>query len=478
MALPAADRLAVYYASLLKDAGCTSWTSALAAFWETDEIVARRELVLFGGMESTSSFLRWIARHVGRERAPAARARAMLRVLREQPAIVYEALVTTSDVAMRIATRLGMPQVVSEGVASLYERWDGKGLPDGKAGAAIPLLSRVMQPTLLLAPVFRRYGRTAAIELIRKERAVAFDPDVCDAFLAVAQRQSFWDGLEDPDVWGRVLAEEPASAVAYISEQHIDDVVLAFADFADLKSPSLYAHSRRTAALAETLARELGCAEQTVSTVRRSALVHDLGMVAIPSAILNKPADRYTTDERERVRLHPYHTERLLSRVPPLAEVASIAGMHHERMDGHGYFRGVPAAQIPLGSRILAVASRFDELTHDAPVRPAFSLDGALAAVSAEAGTAFAADVVGALPAAVGYERSKPQRGEWPAGLTAREVEVLRLAGKGMTRRDIAGALRLSENTVRHHLEHIYNKTGASTRVGAVLFAMEQGLLE
>ena len=146
-------------------------------------------------------------------------------------------------------------------------------------------------------------------------------------------------------------------------------------------------------------------------------------------------------------------------------------------MDGTGYYRGARGRELPLGARIIAVANRLDELTHDAAGVPALSLADALQVLGAEAGSMLDPEIVDVVRGSLGGKTVPAAPHAWPAGLTDREVEVLRLASKGMTRRDVGEALGISENTVRHHLEHIYGKTGTTTRVGATLFAMENDLL-
>jgi HD-GYP domain-containing protein (c-di-GMP phosphodiesterase class II)/DNA-binding CsgD family transcriptional regulator len=272
-----------------------------------------------------------------------------------------------------------------------------------------------------------------------------------------------------------MLADEPRAAIAH--RPRAEDVIYAFADFADLKAPHIRAHSRRTAELAEQLALALGGAESTVTEARHAALLHDLGLVAVPSQLLGKPEAALTQSERERLRLHPYHAERVLQRVPPLRHLAHTVGTHRERLDGTGYYRGLRGGEISLPARIVAVACEYDALTHDAPGRAAMPSTEAIEQLANHRG--LARDVVRALTEALGARTGRTRSGgAWPAGLTDREVEVLRLSAGELTRRAIARRLRLSENTVRHHLEHIYTKTGTTTRVGAVLFAMEHGLLE
>jgi HD-GYP domain-containing protein (c-di-GMP phosphodiesterase class II) len=267
---------------------------------------------------------------------------------------------------------------------------------------------------------------------------------------------------------------EPESEFSDVAGEKVDDIALAFADFIDLKSRFAAAHSRRVAGVAEQLARLHGCAPEAVVQIRRAALMHDLGLVAIASFSLEKAEENLSEAERERYRLHPYHGERILQRVAALAPYAEMVGNHQERVDGTGYYRGLRGNNINLGSRIIAVADRLDELTHDAPGRPAIELKQALAVMDRDSG--LDSGIVESLRHAIGEDSSQPVQ-RWPAGLTQREVEVLRLAARGITRAQIGSALGITENTVRHHMEHIYDKTGSSTRVEATLFAIENNLL-
>jgi HD-GYP domain-containing protein (c-di-GMP phosphodiesterase class II) len=275
-----------------------------------------------------------------------------------------------------------------------------------------------------------------------------------------------------------VLSQEPESELATVGEDRLDDVALAFADFIDLKSPFAASHSRRVGRITEQIATLMGCLPAEVVLFRRAGLMHDLGLVAVPAHVLNKPEARLSQAERELLRLHPYHGERILSRVPLMADFVPLVGAHHERIDGGGYFRGLRERDIPMGARIVAVASRLDELTHDAPEQPGLPLADALARLDGEAGAALDREVVHALRACLGRatEDHRSTR-QWPAGLTDREVEVLRLVARGLTRSQVAARLAITESTVKHHLEHIYGKIDTSTRVGATLFAMEHDLI-
>jgi response regulator RpfG family c-di-GMP phosphodiesterase/DNA-binding CsgD family transcriptional regulator len=248
-----------------------------------------------------------------------------------------------------------------------------------------------------------------------------------------------------------------------------------------MKAPHLAGRSRRVSATGERIARAMSLSERRVADVRRAGLVYDIGVVAVPSFILGKPYVAMTEAERERYRLHPHHSRSILARVPPFEALLPAVSAHHERLDGRGYPGGLASAQISIEARILAVADRFEVLTHDTPDGPALTPEQACEMLRAEAGMALAPDVVEALLAAqappTGTFRPYGHSGDWPAGLTDREVEVLRLTASGHSRREVAEELVIQEGTVRSHLEHIYTKIGVSNRARATLFAMEHGLL-
>jgi DNA-binding CsgD family transcriptional regulator len=185
-----------------------------------------------------------------------------------------------------------------------------------------------------------------------------------------------------------------------------------------------------------------------------------------------------SASEWERVRLRPYHTQRVLERSPALASFALVAGSHHERLDGSGYHRGATAAQLSVGARVLAAADVFDAMTHDRPHRRALGPEQAREELGAMVGGgAIDKRAADAVLEAAGSAPTGARQG-YPAGLTEREIEVLRLLAQGKTNREIAEALVITEKTAGHHVEHIYAKAGVSTRVGAALFAMRHDLVE
>jgi response regulator RpfG family c-di-GMP phosphodiesterase len=252
-------------------------------------------------------------------------------------------------------------------------------------------------------------------------------------------------------------------------------VAAAFADLADLKSPFLHGHARAVASLVEAAGRELGLADVLREPLERAALLHDIGRVAVPTSIWEKPGP-LTELEWEQVRQHPYHTERILSRAPAFSDAARIAALHHERLDGGGYHRQLPASLQPMLGRVLAAADVLAALLADRAHRPAFSSEAAARELEAAVeGGRIDPDAAGAVLAGHGQRLRRGAR-RWPRGLSDREVEVLRLLAAGRSKRDVARDLFISTSTAHTHVVHIYEKIGATTRAGAALFAMEHGL--
>ena len=255
----------------------------------------------------------------------------------------------------------------------------------------------------------------------------------------------------------------------------VDATLVAFADFIDLKSPYTIGHSRAVADLAEAAGQGMGLAEDRVRLLRRAALVHDFGRLGVSNAIWDKEAP-LSESEWERVRLYPYLTGRMLAFSPLLAPLGAVAVQHHERLDGSGYPRGLSGDALTTEGRILAVADLYRSALEPRPHRGAGSTADAATRLHAEvrAGRLDGGAVEAVLRAA-GHQISKVRT--WPAGLTAREVEVLRLLARGLSNREIAAQLVIAPKTVGNHVEHIYAKIGVSNRALAGMYAARHGLL-
>jgi DNA-binding CsgD family transcriptional regulator len=309
--------------------------------------------------------------------------------------------------------------------------------------------------------------------VVRDRRGTAYPPDAVDAFLSQAGT-ILGSVSRAGSIWDQVLAAEPGP-IEPLSEERLDSTFRALADFSDLKSRYLVGHSSGVAALARAAAQQAGLPAGDVVTLYRAALAHDVGRVGVNSALWSKPGG-LTADEWEQVRMHAYYTDRVLGRPGTLQRVASVASLHHERVDASGYFRGLPATQQPAAARLLAAADAFHAMTEPRPHRPAMRADQAATELRTEvrAGRIDAAAAEVVLQAAGQPTR---RRREQVAGLTGRELEVLRLLARGASTREIAAALVIAPKTADAHIQHIYTKAGVSTRAAATLFAMQHDLL-
>jgi HD-GYP domain-containing protein (c-di-GMP phosphodiesterase class II) len=275
------------------------------------------------------------------------------------------------------------------------------------------------------------------------------------------------------DAWERVVAAEPRPRL--FGGEDLDRACQVIADYADLKSYGTLGHSRAVAEVAEAAGWRLGLTQDAIGELRRAAWLHDVGRVGVSAAVWEKPGP-LTGGEWEQVRLHSYHTERLLARIPALSELARTAASDHERLDASGYHRGVGAQQLSPVARVLAAADAWCAMTEPRAHRAARTPSDAARELREEADAGkLAGEAVDAVLESVG-ERARPPA-DPPAGLTAREVDVLRLLARGLTNKQAAQRLGISPKTVGRHVESIYSKIGASTRGAAALFAVEHDLL-
>jgi HD-GYP domain-containing protein (c-di-GMP phosphodiesterase class II) len=281
--------------------------------------------------------------------------------------------------------------------------------------------------------------------------------------------------LEATSIWDAVLDSEPRPHIR-LSARALEDGTRAIADFVDLKSPYLAGHSSGVAALAAAAAQRCGLPQADVTAVRQAGYLHDIGRVGISTAIWGKPAV-LTDAEWEQVRLHPYYTERIFVRSRPLAHLGAIGALHHERLDGSGYHRALPAPLLPPVARLLAAADSYHAMTEPRPHRAARPAEVAADMLRHEVRLGrLDGEAVHAVLAVAGHRVSAARR-EWVAGLSDREVEVLRLVARGLSNKQIAERLGISRQTAGHHIRHIYDKIDVTTRAAATLFAMQHNLV-
>jgi len=457
----------VYWVSLLAMVGCTADSFELRQVWGDD--LALRAGMFHAG-PSELAIARYFLSRAGSDGGPLRRARVGVGLLASGMREVAESLTTHCQVTGRLAKQLQFGPSVCDPLQHTFARWDGKGVPRGLSGEAIGLAARLLVVANYIEVEHRLRGVDAAVAFSRRFAGSVMDPGVVDGLVSGAGE--ILGGLEERS-WDAVVAAEPGDRARLVGAR-FDAALEAFGDFADLKSPWFTGHSRRVAELATQAADRLQLSGPDVVQLRRAALVHGLGRAGVPNTIWDKPG-ALTLAEQERMQLYAYYTDRIL-RHGSLADLADLASASHERMDGSGYPRGLSGAAITRPARLLAAADVYDALRSARPHREALPEEQAAAELrdQARAGQ-LDGEAVDAVLAAVGLGQST--RPTPPAGLTPREIEVLKLIAIGHTTAQVAQLLSISPKTTDHHIQHIYAKIGASNRSVATLFAMQHGLI-
>ena len=467
--LEESERSTVYYTALLINVGCHADAHEQAK-WFGDDIALKS-----GKYERDFRSLRAAAATmalVGSGNPPLHRFRVGLEFAISGRRDLDGMIAAHSALARGLAERLGLPEAVQEAVGASYEYWDGKGWPGGVAGDRIPVAARLAQFAEFVEVAHRVGGVDAALALAERRAGSQFDPSLAEVLRA--DPETILGELDSAHTWTAVIEAEPSLRVTLAGDA-FDGALLAVADFVDLKSPYTLGHARAVAELAGSAAERLGLPDGEVRMLRRAGLVHDLGRLGVSNAIWDK-AGLLGVGEWERVRLHPYLTERMLHQSAALAPLAAVAVQHRERLDGSGYPKGLSGGAISRPARILGAVDAYRSMREPRPHRPALELEQAAAELEADARAGkLDAEAVAAVLAAAGHPVSS--RREWPVGLTAREVDVLRLVARGLSSKQIATELVITPKTARNHIEHIYTKIDASSRVAASLFATEHGLL-
>jgi putative nucleotidyltransferase with HDIG domain len=459
----------VYHLALLRSIACTSFAPEQAAMVAGDDVAARALMTPAHG-DARPRVAARVVREMAAGAPPLPRAGAVLRFLASGDRLGDDMCLAHRDVGLRFAERLGASSRVGACLEQVWERYDGRGMPEGLAGEQLALASRIVHVAFVVELAHHAGGPAAARREARRRRGTHFDPLVVDAFCDDAA--ALLAEVAGEATWERVLAQEPVSR--RLAPAGVDEFAAVLADFADLKCTFTLGHSSGVARLAAAAAPAIGA---DPDTVRRAALLHDLGRVAVPNRVWDRRGGLGAGDW-ERVRLHPYYTERVLSYSPLLEPYGRVAGMHHERLDGSGYHRGLAASGQPATARVLAVADALHAMTEERPHRPALALPDAAAQLRTQARDGrLDRDAVAAVLDAAGAAR-RPREMPWPADLTDREIDVLRRIAHGRSSRQVAAELVISKRTVDHHVAHIYRKIGVASRAGAALFAIEQGLLE
>lgn len=471
MGLPDGQRTSVFYVALLHYAGCTADGQLDAKFFG-DEIAARPRMMaamLGPRLGIIGTAFRVIHPGLPLSQRVGVLTRSAVGALEE-----FRRWATSHcEIAQLLGDRMGLSSEVRHSLGHLYERYDGKGLPGKLRGDGIPLVVRVMQVAQDAEIAWQYGGMAEASRVVSSRAGRGLDPAVAATFLGVANELG--EGLDARTVWPDMLAAEPGERPT-VPDGQLEHCLSAVADFADLKSFYTVGHSRGVAALAGAAASSWGLTPAEVTAARRAGLVHDLGRVSVSAGVWAKPGPLGRA-EWEQVRLHAYHTERILDVVAPLRSLGRLAGLHHERCDGSGYHRAERSAQLPAVARVLAAADSYHAMTELRPHRAALSDAAAAAELRQEAAAGrLDAEAVSAVLSASGHGRDRASAVR-THGLSDREAQVLGLLARGWTTKQIARHLAISSKTCDHHIQHLYRKIGVATRAGATLFAVEHGLL-
>ncbi len=389
----------LYYTILLKDAGCSSNAARIFEIYANDD----REIKQKYATLDSQSFTR-VARFVLANLAPDASLREkigrFINLSLNGERLQTELVQGRCERGSEIARQMGFSEAVAEGIACLGEHWNGKGRPAHMSGTAIPLVSRI---ALLaqVADVFYDVGGAAeAIRQLHDRCATWFDPVLVKAAIELSGEWNFFGALDDPNLDMRVRSLEPSTHACLVDDTRMDEIAAAFARVIDSKSPYTFGHSARVARYTVAIARAMGFSHQQRRWLHRTALLHDIGKLAVSNAILDKPG-KLTTQEWLKVKEHPAFSEEILKRIPIFSGLAFIAGSHHERLDGKGYPRGLVGAEIPLEARILTVADIFDAITAERPYHKAVPVAQTLAIMEKDVGIAIDAECLAALKDAI-----------------------------------------------------------------------------
>ncbi len=390
--LDARARSDLFYALLLKDAGCSANSSRMSAVFASDDIAAKASSKLIDWSDRRASAV-WAIRTAGAGEGIGKRLR-MLNAMRSEGDLTRQFMEARCDRGAEIARMLFLSETTALAIRSLDEHWDGRGMPDGLRGESIPLAARILCLAQTVEVFHRERGVAAAGNVARRRRGTWFDPTLVDAFISFCDDLTFWASLEAPDVspW------EPDELALSADEERLDRIAEAFARVIDAKSPFTARHSERVAEIAVGAAKVLGFDTQARRTLRRAALLHDIGKLAVSNKILDKPG-KLSAEEFVAIKTHPTYTLRILGRAPCFAEFAELAANHHEKLDGTGYPRGLRADVLDLPMRVLAVADIYEALTAKRPYRDPMPPEVALWTIGKDVPARLDPDVRAALEA-------------------------------------------------------------------------------
>jgi putative nucleotidyltransferase with HDIG domain len=388
----------LYYTLLLKDLGCSSNAARICELYLADDLTFKRDFKLVDS--SLNQVLGFVLSHTGLQAGLAERFRGVLNILQNGGTISRELIETRCQRGAEIARQMRFSEAVAHGILDLDEHYNGGGKPQGLRGEDISPFARIALMCQVIDVFYVSGGRNAARDEIKRRSGSWFDPIFVATFLRLSDGDEFWDTLASADLDKIVLSLEPGQTIRLADEDYLDDIAAAFARVIDAKSPFTSGHSERVALFTDLIAEEMGYDAARRRWVKRAALLHDIGKLGVSNSILDKNG-KLDGVEWEAMKAHAAHSEAILEKIAVFADLARVAGAHHERLDGKGYPRGLSGDAICIDTRIISTADVFDALTADRPYRAAMPVSKALAILQEGSGASHDARCIAALERAI-----------------------------------------------------------------------------
>src|SRR5450432_551480 len=278
--MPLPEQADLYYALLLKDAGCSSNSSRLFHILNADEIRAKRDVKTTDWTRVGWDSLQYAITHVATGAPLPQRVWRLLQVAATQQDS-RELVKIRCERGSYIAKKLGFSDGVAAGIHSLDEHWNGGGYPDHLLKQEIPIFSQIANLSQTLDVFLTARGPDAAMDAARQRSGRWFDPELVKAAEALFKEGTLWAVLDSKNLLEIVSGMEPAERRLTADDKTIDSICFAFADIIDAKSPFTYQHSKGVAAAAIEIAGYFGMSDPDKRQLRRAALMHDIGKLSV-----------------------------------------------------------------------------------------------------------------------------------------------------------------------------------------------------
>ncbi len=393
--LSKSDRSALFYGLLFKDLGCSSNAAKMAHLFGADDHQLKHS---FRMIDITNGFetLKHCWKNCAVEKSTVKRFLKMGGILRSGQQGAIKLASTRCERGAEISRDLQLPEATATAILDLDEHWNGGGTPLGRKGDEISLLGRICCLAQTMEVFNQEHGWSLACDMARTRRGRWFDPELVDRLLRAEYIPDLLMQLASSNLVAEISCWEPEDAILLADDHSIDRVAHAFASVVDAKSPWTFQHSTCVADIAAGICGEFGCSPGLTQDIRRAALLHDLGKLAISNLILDKPS-KPTDEEFAQIRRHPAYSQQILRQIPAFRQLSEVAGAHHERLDGRGYHRGLAGDQISFATRILTVADCTEAMTAMRPYREALKWEQVQQILEKDAGKAFDPECVQAV---------------------------------------------------------------------------------